>query len=226
MDLAKNPTPGTRIYRAHSGTETESAGIHWTTNKDVVGSFPHRHHHEGFIDDPKGQVIPHAALSRIQFQGGEVKHPRDSRDMGFDWEAEVRLRPGTKVRMAGGGEMPIEHGGSALYQGLARQSVPGTTEARRHANTEAGLPHLQPALFDQVTNRETGQHLGWSPALTAHPGGLGEAIDASGAEHERLGEKHGIEPYFGTATAEMEKKMPAAPTMQAAADARARREYR
>jgi hypothetical protein len=206
MDLAKNPTPGTRIYRAHIG-EGSSAGIHWTTNKDVATStgLGGEGVHEAILDRPAEQAIPHGALSRIQFVGGQVKRPQDSRDMGWDWEAEVRLRPGTTVRTTGGGELPIKHGGGQFYSNLADYSVPGTSEAAHHANLQAGLPHTQPALFDEYVNRQSGKAVGYEPSLEA------AGMKAWNENWDAAEAKHG--GYEQTEPREMTRTSQAAPTL-------------
>jgi hypothetical protein len=210
MALAKNPTPGTPIYRAHRGNEAESAGIHWTTNPDVAHGFAgHKPAvHEAFIDNPAEQVIPHRALSRIQFSPeGAIKYPQDSNDMGYDWEAEVRLRPGTKVRTAGGGEIPIEHGGRQFYLGLGTHSVPGTKESMRHMTNEAALPHTQGSLFDAVTLRGSERHEAYHPSFDARPGWKEWDEDFSQA-HEAVAAKHGLEPFTGTELRELSVTTP------------------
>lgn len=216
MALAKNPTPGTKIYRAHMGNEVESAGIHWTTNPDVAHGFGGGRAavHEAFIDNPAEQMIPHRALSRIQFnKEGEVKYPQDSTAMGFDWEAEVRLRPGTTVRSSGGAEIPIEHGGRQFYLGLGKHSVPGTKESMRHQTNEASLGHTQGSLFEAVTLRDSPVHQAYTPSLDAAPRDPGRRRWETWSEgleqaHESVAAKHGVEAFVGTAHEELSKKTP------------------
>lgn len=98
LDLAKHVEPGTHIWRGEIRHKDDlehppSVGMHWTVNPDQVVSghdVPADHHRvmwQGVVDDPEKQTIPRT-------------HPIwQGRYRSMDSEAEVRLRPGSSIRL-------------------------------------------------------------------------------------------------------------------------------
>jgi GNAT superfamily N-acetyltransferase len=102
LELAKNPTPGTVVWRGETRTgeprdalRSSGVGMHWTVNPDsVVVPRPHESERrvlwQGRIDNPAAQTIPRSHPS----WGGRTGH-------SMDHEAEVRFQPGSKVHIEG-----------------------------------------------------------------------------------------------------------------------------
>lgn len=103
LDVAKQPGPGTRIWRGELRSAVEhphemtSVGMHWSTNPDaIVNPVAHSggEHRavvfQAVLDHPEEQSIPRG-------------HPMWSGRHGYsmDHEAEVRTPPGAKVRLEG-----------------------------------------------------------------------------------------------------------------------------
>lgn len=101
LDLAKNPVPGTHIWRGElraddpvkSARET-GVGIHWGVNPDTIvrpqaGDGEHEVVYHAEIEDPEEQTFPR---SHSMWRG---------RHMSMDSEAEVRLKPGSRVKLHG-----------------------------------------------------------------------------------------------------------------------------
>lgn len=101
LDLAKNPVPGTHIWRGEvraqepvkSARET-GVGIHWGVNPDTI-LRPKAH-------DGEHEVVYHAEIEHPGEQNFSRSHSMwHGRHMSLDSEAEVRLKPGTKVKLHG-----------------------------------------------------------------------------------------------------------------------------
>lgn len=101
LDLARNPVPGTHIWRGElrakdpvkSARET-GVGIHWGVNPDTI-LRPQAH-------DGEHEVVYHAEIEHPDEQSFPRSHPMwHGRHMSMDSEAEVRLKPGTKVKLHG-----------------------------------------------------------------------------------------------------------------------------
>lgn len=101
LDLAKNPVPGTHIWRGElrTGDPVKSAretgvGIHWGVNPDTIvrpQAFEGEH-----------EVVYHAEIEHPGEQNFSRSHPMwRGRHMSMDSEAEVRLKPGTRVKLHG-----------------------------------------------------------------------------------------------------------------------------
>jgi hypothetical protein len=101
LELAKNPVPGTHIWRGElrKGDPVQSAretgvGIHWGVNPD---NLVHPHGFEG-----ESQVVYHAELEHPGEQNFGRDHPMwRGRHRSMDAEAEIRLKPGAKVKLHG-----------------------------------------------------------------------------------------------------------------------------
>lgn len=101
LDLAKNPVPGTHIWRGElraadpvkSARET-GVGIHWGVNPDTIvrpQAFEGEH-----------EVVYHAEIEHPGEQNFSRSHPMwQGRHMSMDSEAEVRLKPGSRVKLHG-----------------------------------------------------------------------------------------------------------------------------
>jgi GNAT superfamily N-acetyltransferase len=102
LDLAKNPVPGVNIWRGEirQGDPAQSlrehgVGMHWGVNPDNL-VHPHTEH-----EDDRN-VVWHATLEHPGEQAVPRSHPMWSgRHRSMDSEAEVRLRPGTTVKVNG-----------------------------------------------------------------------------------------------------------------------------
>jgi hypothetical protein len=216
-ELARNPKPGTKIYRAYGGDEGTDAtvGIHWSTSRHVAESFPHSTIHEAVIDDPKGQVVPWAALNSAQFGAGDdapfrTNSPRNV--MGYDWENEVRLRPGARIRMAGGEERVVEHRGFTNYSNLYQHAVPGTPQARQTQDEAFAGPLVQESLFSDMTSSDTGDKvLGYVPKLEHREGEFEEQLDATMKDIDNVARQNGMDPdtVFLSGNSNLDVKIPA-----------------
>jgi hypothetical protein len=101
LGLAKNPVPGTAIWRGearegapHDAVHHSGVGLHWSVNPDSAftpppGQGQRRMFWQGRVDNPAEQTIPRS-------------HPSwDGRTRSMDHEAEVRLKPGSRVHIDG-----------------------------------------------------------------------------------------------------------------------------
>jgi hypothetical protein len=213
-ELARNPQPGTKIYRAYGGDEGTDAtvGIHWSTSRHVAESFPHSTIHEAVIDDPKGQVVPWAALNSAQFGAGDDAPSRTSTPrnvMGFDWENEVRLRPGARIRMVGGEERVVEHRGPTNYSNLYQHAVPGTPQAHQTQDEAFAGPLVQESLFSQLTNLDTGEKIGYTPKFQYLSGDLDDQLDASMDDIDNVAHQNGLDPDLVWGEDSLDVKIPA-----------------
>jgi 8-oxo-dGTP pyrophosphatase MutT (NUDIX family) len=112
FDLAKNPPPGTRVWRGEMRDETEhpkdagSVGMHWTANPDALITHPtgepgkRRVVWQGVVEDHEKQAFPR---SHPMWRGIH---------RSMDWEAEVRFRPGAHVKLEGA---YVDHSGNPGY---------------------------------------------------------------------------------------------------------------
>lgn len=183
--IAKNPPAGTRIYRGAVSEGPDSMGIHWTLDKRmaITRDDPNSKVHEAIIDDPEGQVIPWGKTgTSIKFSpstGNFEKHPQRF-VQGLPSEKEVRLRPGTQVRLASGEQAGIKAKGGIQYVdygdapdtihsylNLHQYAVKGTSEHRRLENLHYGLPHTQPGMFNELRDINTKQNVGYTADLDA-----------------------------------------------------------
>lgn len=128
FDVAKNPAPGTRVWRGEVRRNDEhpetadSVGMHWSANPDSIisGWAPEGHKHvvwQGVVEDHEKQAFPRG-------------HPIWSgRHQSFDHEAEVRFRPGAQVKLEGAYvHEPKEYpGGLATTPGYLVPRVPERT---------------------------------------------------------------------------------------------------
>jgi ADP-ribose pyrophosphatase YjhB (NUDIX family) len=111
-DLARNPPPGTRVWRGEMRDETEhpadapSAGVHWTANPDAVIA-----NHSG--EPGKRRVVWQGVVEDHEKQAFPRSHPMwRGVHRSMDWEAEVRFRPGAQVKLEGA---YVDHSGSPGY---------------------------------------------------------------------------------------------------------------
>jgi ribosomal protein S18 acetylase RimI-like enzyme/2'-5' RNA ligase len=99
LALAKNPVPGTKIWRGESRADlghagdTSSVGMHWSVHPSNVVTMPHEDRpvvwQARLGEHPDEQIIPRS-------------HPMWSGvHMSMDNEAEVRMRPGASVHVEG-----------------------------------------------------------------------------------------------------------------------------
>lgn len=91
---AKDPEAGTYIWRGVDDVPevNKDVGVHWTADPNAAlyrsGDSPTRIW-EAVVDDPAKQTVPRG-------------HPMwMGKHRSMEWEAEVRLRPGTRVRVTG-----------------------------------------------------------------------------------------------------------------------------
>lgn len=194
--VAKNPPAGTRIYRGAVGEGPDSMGIHWTLDKHmaITRNDPNSKVHEAIIDDPEGQVIPWGKTgTSIRFSpstGTLEKHPQRF-VQGMPSEKEVRLRPGAKVRLASGEQADIKARGGKQYinygdapdtihsyLNLHQYAVRGTPEHRRLENLHYSLPHSQPSMLEEVTDRATNRAIAYNASYDAYPTDSDETWDA------------------------------------------------
>lgn len=153
LNLAKNPVPGTKIWRGEQRGSDEhpgspgSVGLHWTVRPESVITDA--------LDKHEGKpVVWQARLSHPEHQAIPRSHPMWSgRHMSMDSEAEVRLHPGTSVHVEGawvgepgpgrGAVHPLhpEHNGPGWTWHPVGQEVP--VKYRGHGATdysEVGIP--------------------------------------------------------------------------------------
>lgn len=102
LDVAKNPEPGTRIWRGERrGTGEDpaspgSVGIHWSVHPANVITNPYRE------DTSTRAVVWQARLHDPQAQAIPRSHPMwRGQHMSMDSEAEVRLHPHSAVHVEG-----------------------------------------------------------------------------------------------------------------------------
>jgi hypothetical protein len=128
FEVAKHPEPGTRVWRGevrrndeHPET-AESTGMHWSASPDpiITGWAPEGHKHvvwQGVIEHHDEQAFPRS-------------HPIwRGRHMSFEHEAEVRFRPGARVKLEGAYvHEPREYpGGLATTPGYLVPRIPERT---------------------------------------------------------------------------------------------------
>ena len=221
--LAKNPTPGTTIYRMQGGPG-DSLGVHWTTDDEVAhytglgGRDEERIVHRAVVD-------PDQTISQGEWKSGNIRsHYTDegkfrtgASQWGWDNEAEVRLRPGTTVRehatapvgshdyIPTGREPTIEARGRD-YVDLAHHAVQGTPEANRLHSIQGALPHKQQAMLDPVINFETDETIGFIPKWSLMRGGRSrrEVIDESERDVERIATAAGVDKWAAGPVSEHE----------------------
>lgn len=168
-----------RLYRGQSGDD-DTLGIHWTRNpKTVIAN------HSNSVP----QVVHSAVVSRkdiiprAEWFDRDIKHGYVKGDevdwapsqWGFDWEEEVRLRPGAVLQghavaentedgrvWKSTGRSPVIDVTSP-FKNLAHAAVQGTPQAEALHRAQAKLPHVQPPLpftqvefFDPVSNESLG----------------------------------------------------------------------
>lgn len=101
LDLAKNPVPGTHIWRGElraedpvKGARETGVGIHWGVNPDTIVRPQ--------AGDGEHEVVYHAEIENPEEQSFSRSHPMwQGRHMSMDSEAEVRLKPGSRVKLHG-----------------------------------------------------------------------------------------------------------------------------
>lgn len=167
LDVAKQPEPGTRIWRgelrsaAEHPHEMTSVGMHWSTNPDaVVNPVAHSggEHRavvfQGVLDHPEEQSIPRG-------------HPMWSGQHGYsmDHEAEVRTPPGAKVRLEGAYVHNGHPNPGPIVPAHPDRTGPGwdwhaldhhaTVEPKGKIQYHAALPKTQTCKYcsQQATNR-------------------------------------------------------------------------
>lgn len=102
LDLAKKPVPGTHMWRAETrsgdpvqGAHETGVGMHWSVNPDGIAPTRPR-------NDDEQSVVYHAELEHPGEQNYTRDHPMwHGKHMSMDHEAEVRLKPGSKVKLHG-----------------------------------------------------------------------------------------------------------------------------
>jgi 8-oxo-dGTP diphosphatase len=102
LDVARNPEPGTRIWRgerretAEETSDAGSVGLHWSVHPANTITHPY--------NDDKGSrpVLWQARLEHPAEQAIPRSHPMwQGKHMSMDSEAEVRLHPGSSVHVEG-----------------------------------------------------------------------------------------------------------------------------
>lgn len=101
LNLAKNPVPGTHIWRGEVrkgdplSSDDRTVGIHWSVHPDDVL-------HQPTFGEGERNVLWHGVVDDPAEQTFDRSHPmwRDHH-MSWDKEAEIRLKPGSKVHMKG-----------------------------------------------------------------------------------------------------------------------------
>jgi hypothetical protein len=110
LELAKKPVPGTHMWRAETrsgdpvqGAHETGVGMHWSVNPDGIAPTRPR-------NDDEQSVVYHAELEHPGEQNYTRDHPMwHGRHMSMDHEAEVRLKPGSKVKLHGVWTKDPEH---------------------------------------------------------------------------------------------------------------------
>lgn len=162
-----------------------TAGIHWSTRKDIAIPFTHRHGgDEGELlsvelTDPERQVIPYGAL-RSSYYDEKRGYPMQgtlSSMQGFPFEEEIRLRPGAKFHING---REIEIGntkGHIVYPNL--HEFAATPEAGDkeffHAGDELGYEQM--SLLESVHEHDS-PPIGYIPALDLREGDFEDQISS------------------------------------------------
>jgi hypothetical protein len=206
----------TTLYRVQSGgADADSLGIHWTANPDVtasgLGGSGERTVHRAEV--ARDQIIPRGdwfgANTRRRTTDphtGEVSTHKSQ--WGFDWEQEVRLRPGAELQghatarqahedfTPSGRNPTIETLDN--YVGMDKHAVPGTPQAEKAARFQGAQPHQQQSMLTDVTDFD-GKYLGSTPSFdsvqTAHPDvDFNEVEDRVMADQDAVGRGAGVKP--------------------------------
>lgn len=158
LDLAKNPRPGLHIWRSEhraedpaEGARSTGVGMHWSVNPDSVvgGQAPEGHRTvvwHGELDNPD-QAIPRS-------------HPMWSgKHMSMDHEAEVRLKPGSKVKLHGAYTWDGEgapHGTPAVRNPEATAKGWNYHPIGEHAEVSGPRGHIDYSGFDLSGDAHSG----------------------------------------------------------------------
>lgn len=109
LNVAKNPVAGTHMWRGEirsgdpiKGARESGVGMHWSVNPDaIVHAYPH---------DDQRSVVYHAELEHPGEQNYTRDHPMwQGKHFSGDREAEIRLKPGSKVKLHGAWVKDPEH---------------------------------------------------------------------------------------------------------------------
>lgn len=179
------PPKGTIVHRGQRPAGMNTAGIHWSTRKDISSGFTYRYGEgEGELisvelTDPEQQVIPYGALHSSYYdeKRGYPTQGTLSSMQGFPHEEEIRLRPGAKFNI-NGREIEISNTkGHIVYPNL--HEFAATREAGDkeffHAVNELG--HEQLSLLDSVHEND-GPPIGYIPALDVREGEFEDQISS------------------------------------------------
>jgi hypothetical protein len=205
----------TTLYRVQGGSaDASSLGIHWTANPDVTGSglggagetTVHR------AEVTRDQIIPRGdwfkANTRQRGTDQYGKTQTSKSQWGFDWEQEVRLRPGAELQghataskahedFTPSGSTPVVESLNN-YVGMDQHAVPGTPQAKKASEFQGMQPHQQQSMLADVTDYD-GNYVGSTPSLdsikTAHPDAdFNEIEDRLMADQDAVGLAAGIKP--------------------------------
>lgn len=183
LELAKNPVPGTHIWRGElrAGDPVQSAretgvGIHWGVNPD---NLVHPQAFEG-----ENQVVYHAELEHPGEQNFTRDHPMwRGHHMSMDSEAEVRLKPGTKVKLHG------------VWVKDAYHPNPGYFVPRRPERMGEGWSYFPIGEHVPVVHRPTDGLIDYSDVGVKHEGVLGYFTASDEDDDYRMQHRPADEEY-------------------------------
>lgn len=168
------------VYRGQRGTPGATAGIHWSTSRDVANSLLHS---EGEVlgvelTDPEKQAIPYGALYSSRYDEKKGAPVRDSMAsmQGFPSEEEVRLRPGAKFNV-NGRDVEIDNTrGHIVYPNIHRYAATPEAANREWFHAANELGHTQTAMLDSVHEGD-GPAKGYVTSYDLREGGHRDASD-------------------------------------------------
>jgi hypothetical protein len=172
------------VYRGQRGTPGSTAGIHWSTSRDVARSLTRSDADEVMaveLTDPEKQVIPYGALRSAYYdeKRGQPEEGNMAWMQGFPSEEEIRLRPGAQFNV-NGREVTIDNTrGHIVYPNLHNYAATPEASLREWGHAVGELGHVQTSMLDSVhPGRGDTPAAGYIPSLDLHPGSYPDASDA------------------------------------------------
>ena len=143
------------VYRGQRGTPGSTAGIHWSTSRDVAKSLTHSDSDEVMaveLTDPEKQVIPYGALHSSYYDEKRGKPERGSMSgmQGFPSEQEIRLRPGAQFNVNGRSVTIDNTKGHIAYPRLHEYATTPESSLREWGHAVGELGHTQTSMLDSV----------------------------------------------------------------------------